>query len=143
MIFRFCLTPNDLERIEPSLLQDRMVSLLRAHRFGHHFLVIDRITADWLLQNVVLPEKDKAILEAIRQSATQNGRLTKDAKISIYVSMPLTECKRIGDNVIQVPIDNPDFESIVKEPQLIVEDAESDGFVYGVIFNSIRSKPAV
>jgi|SRR6476620_9729411 hypothetical protein len=80
----FCdLAEQELANIPVALLQVGLSEIVRAHRRGHHLVVIARWSMAWLTRNVDLSPADAAMLRRIGQNFAQAGDLRRKAKVFI------------------------------------------------------------
>lgn len=140
MIIHFDYTINQVETLEPALLQEVVAELMRSHRYGHHLVVINRPVASWLLENLDLSDKDKASLAQIERDYTQTADLVRRCQICIRlreVQEPyVVRCSKFVDIDIRL-ISKP---YILDRVVLVFEDATTDGKLYSILFELLRSK---
>jgi hypothetical protein len=139
MIIALDLLPVQLAGIEKDLLQDRMSALLRAHRLGCNFVVTTRETATWLLNHMILLERDKSTLKRILNDVTQNGALLRGTRRLIRIDEPQTALQVINGQEYRLPIDLYQFEDIINKPAFVIEDIQNDLGIYEFVF---RNMPA-
>jgi hypothetical protein len=139
MIIALDLLPVQLASIDRALLQDRLSALLRAHRRGCNAVVSTRASAVWLLDQVILIERDKSTLRRILDEITQNGATLRLASQLIRIGEPGTRLEAVGHREIRVPIDYERFDEVIQTPVLVLEDIQADLGVFKAIFRNMPS----
>lgn len=146
MIFEITATIEDLIAAQRDRLTDMTCELLRAHRMGHHFLIVPREPSGWLLDNLDFNERERATLQKIRNDYTQSASLRGKALARIVIDVGhKSGATRDGKSIIVGLADISGY-SLVEQTQLLVEDTESDGRLYEKILDQLKERigaPAV
>ncbi|MDR6667247.1 hypothetical protein [Rhizobium sp. 1399] len=146
MIFDLLATAHDFASADQSKLTDLVCELLRAHRRGHHLLIIPRAECDWLADNLDLNSKERATLSRIRHDFTQAGGLRNKALVRVSIEIahksgPVSD----GNRIVVGLLDAATFD-LTERAQLIVEDSQYDGKLYQAILDAVKNNvqaPAV
>lgn len=80
--------PEELSQYpDTESLEELFAELARASLRGHHYVVIDRDTADWAKTNLTLDTRTSAQLEYLKSKYTQDGQLclTAFCKLSVVL----------------------------------------------------------
>jgi hypothetical protein len=142
MIVHFDLEEDRLAAIRKPLLQERVSSILRAHRSGAHLVIVSRQTGKWLAKNAnkILLDADRSTLHRLLQEITQSGDLVRRAPKLLRIGAQDTILGITDDRIIELPIDYEQFERILERPALVIEDIVSDGKVYEAVFQALAKK---
>jgi hypothetical protein len=140
MIIHFEFSPSELAGLSVDLLREVCSELLRAYRRGYHVVVIERATAAWLLENVVLTAQEKATLNKISAEYTQSGDLIRRCSTYIKVgSFAQGTIRRVG-RAFEISPDEIIRPHLLDRVAFVVEDIVNDGGLYEFIANSLRDK---
>jgi hypothetical protein len=104
--------------------------LIRAHRSGHHLVVINRASAMWLTENIDLSQRDAAMLSRIAQDFTQTGDLRRRAKVYVNLSTDRASNLIVNGNAIFISLDRLTQYRLLDRAVLLIENLESDGDLY-------------
>jgi hypothetical protein len=126
MLFHLDLV-EELGDIDENVMTSAIADLIRAHRLGHHLVVISRDSASWLQENVDLSTRDAAMLARISQSYAQTGDLRRRATIYVDIVAGRPENLSQSRNAIEVSIEMLVRYRLLEKPILLVENMESDG----------------
>jgi hypothetical protein len=109
--------------------------LLRAHRYGHHLVVIGRNEASWLQNNLNLGAAELALLAEIAREYTQTADLLRRA--SRYGAIVPKPGSNSDSRRIELGLDDlkPYF---LERAALLVEDIDTDGKFYTLVFQALR-----
>ena len=91
MLISFSLSDEALDQCKNTLLEERISNLLRSHKAGYNFVVVNRDTGAWCLNRLTLIDSDKSILNRLVQEVTQTGELPRKAQHMIALSAPGTQ----------------------------------------------------
>jgi hypothetical protein len=136
MIFDLSLSSSELEEIDSARLYNAIAELLRAHRLGHHLLVVNRSVSRWLLANLSLPAADAAILTKVASEFAQTGGVREAASVYVSICAIPSPSRRRG-NAIEVTIDDMSDPYIFDRTALIVENSSNDGMIYDIIIEAV------
>jgi hypothetical protein len=136
MIFYMDISSDDLSSVSEATLTAAVSDLVRAHRVGHHLVVISRPTATWLASNIDLSERDTAMLARISQEYAQTGDLRRRAKPFINVSANEASNLAVTASSITVSLGNLVQYRLLDQPILLVENLESDGALYDFLLRT-------
>lgn len=137
MLIEFSAKPEELNGAQGNVLRDATSEMLRAHRRGHHLVIVERATAGWILDNVELSLADKSTLQGIFQDYTQNANLLHLSEIFLSIDVQKLTFPEWKNNRLIVGLHHiRDFE-ICEKSILICEDSVSDAKFYEVILEKI------
>ena len=137
MIILLGIAPKQLALTEVALLEERVSTLLRAHRNGQHLVIIDRLAGHWLLNNVPLLQNDRSTLQKIIQDITQTGNLPNQTPYLIRITGSGEQFFYEKPRFINLPLDFQKFDDILLKPIFLVEDISADGGAYEAIFRNM------
>lgn len=140
MIFEIDATQAQLHAFDPILLSRLLTEVLRAHRLGHHLVIMPRQTSLWFLANVQLGLMERATVERLVGEFTQTGSLRDLALerlriVGDHVGPPVS----IG-NAVHMSFEEASNLSLSDKSILLVEDTASDGRLYVAIFDQLKRR---
>lgn len=138
MIIHIALTPLQMAAIPQEQLILGLSALMRAHRLGHHLVVAERDSAQWILDHIPLGAPDLAMIRSIGHQFTQNGALLESAKYLIRVDICPPEGPHKFDRGVIVPIEHFSDARLAEPAILLVEDTGSDGLMYKFILECLK-----
>ena len=121
-----------------TLLRASVRELLRAHRMGHHLLVIGRAEAEWLRINLALDSAEKALLSELALEFTQTADLLRRAPRMIVVVPHHLEQQSQSNGVYRLSLQDAAKPYFLDRVAVIVEDIQSDGGLYSLILQALR-----
>jgi hypothetical protein len=136
MLFKCGLSEPQLQALDKSLLNSAVNELLRAHRLGYHLLVLERPTANVLMDILDLTLSDRSTLSRVSNDYTQSGNLAKNA--SVYIELVDGIHTTCVNNSICYPIIKISPSQVGNATNLVVENEATDGYLYSFILQNIR-----
>ncbi len=127
MIFRWCFDDLLPEMLAHPALPIAAAELLRAHRFGHHLVVLDRKVGQ-CLGGLGLSDADKALLSRLTTEYTQTGNLHEKSSVYVTISSDPDSEISLQNNNISVSFASIVSTELLRKPALVVEDQFSDGW---------------
>lgn len=140
MIFQFYDSVEALEAQNLGHIHNIVSDLLAAHRAGHHLLIIDRDTSDWLVGNIEFNARDKAMLLSIRASYTQTANLIDDATSSILVQPSHLGGPQFRGRMFVLGIKDVDWRYFLQRPNLLVENSRYDGTLIEIVLSVVGER---
>jgi hypothetical protein len=138
MIIHFDFSAAELAAAPQAVLEGCISEAIRAHRLGHHLLVINREASDYLRKNVSLNNVEITTIERLRSEFTQTADLIRRARVYLRIAaLPIGTMRKIG-NAVEVSLDQAIRPSLFEKTVLIVEDEISDGAFYQFLFANLR-----
>lgn len=83
MIINFCYNLDQIQSLRQPVLDHGLRELLRAHRIGHHVLILPRSIAQWLLDAADLNEIDRSTVFRLQREYAQTADLPRRASVII------------------------------------------------------------
>lgn len=134
MLIHFDFELADLRSSDPSLRDEALRGLLRAHRLGDHVVVISREICRYLRVAADLSNAERATLERIGLEFTQRAELPRKApkyiRVSAARSLPGEE------RAIVVGFRELIESRILDRSVLLVENIRRDGLLYGELLKA-------
>jgi hypothetical protein len=140
MIFEISATESQLVSSNRSLLIDVVCELLRAHRMGHHFLILTTDVANWLLAEIQLSAREHATLVRVRNLFAQSSSLRNKALMRVVIDLAHKSGPVIDGNRLAVNLQDFSTLSHFEKTRLLVENSESDGKFYVKLLDGLKSK---
>jgi hypothetical protein len=143
MIINFNPTDDDFRRIDQGLLDRSVSELLRAHRLGHHLIVISRNVALNLRGALNLSRADDATLARLAQEYTQTADLVRRAAVYLDVDFSGDFLFKVRKNCVAISLEQVAQPYILDRSVIVVEDDVTDGAIYDYFLRSLRYKAGV
>lgn len=134
MIFHFACSEAELLNISPTVRDEAVRALLRAHRLGDHVIIIERHICDHLKAVCDLSNYERSLLERIRHEHTQKADLVRRA--SRYVSISVHTIAYNGGNAIPITLSDLVATRLLERSILLVENIRRDGLLYGELLKA-------
>lgn len=137
MLISFEATDEELSGQPEPEIEELFSELLRASRRGYHFVLIDRRTSDWGLNNLTLNNREKAHLEALKSGFTQRGQLRRQAEFQLQIGLGSFGLEKRGKvyTIGHIALLRGEY---LEKSILLVENAEGDGELIKNIFYTLR-----
>ena len=140
MLIHISTTCEYLASVKPPALSEVLNEILRAHRLGHHIVIIERDVSEWIKVNVPLNSSELNILKRITSELTQSWGLVGRSKMFVrLVDCVKGEYRKLGA-AIEIPILDVSVLRILERPLLLVENAETDGEIYKLLLKRLHSR---
>ncbi|QND39961.1 hypothetical protein HB771_25300 [Rhizobium leguminosarum bv. viciae] len=140
MIFDLTASIADLQVSDKNRLHNVISDLLSVHRAGHHLMIVPRELADWLVANIAFNDRDKALLNWLKDDFTQSEQLLEIADIRVSVAPSNKAGIVVEANRIVVGLNDVNWTYLLDRANLLIEDAEYDGQLYLKILQACKSK---
>ncbi|WP_428685362.1 hypothetical protein [Reyranella sp.] len=134
MLFHLDISPLQLAASNRDELTIAVQELLRAHRYGHHLIVIGRKETEWLAAELKFHPPERAMLAEIALEYTQTaGLLQRASRYVAIVPQPA------ASNGPRIEISLGDLKPyLLERTALLVEDVDTDGRFYALVFQALR-----
>lgn len=142
MVIDFRYSLDQIQGLRPAELEHGIRELLRAHRMGHHILVLPRPVAQWLLTHGNLSEMDRSTVFRLERDFAQTADLPRRAAVSIRVQPDNTDSivEEDGNTFHIMRFDEISRAYTLERTAIVVEDSVADGELYKLMFDFARSK---
>lgn len=128
----------DLSAADRDMLEHAVVELLRAHREGHHLVILPRNVSRYLLENFDFGSRDKATLERLAADYTQAASLLSTAGRHILIVVKHRSGIEVQGNSIIAGLHDVQHGYFFDRSALVVEDQNTDGKLYVQIAEACR-----
>ena len=140
MIIHFDITAAQAESANQNFLQVCVSEALRAHRLGHHLVIINRSVADYCEKHLDMNSIDRATLKRLRSNYTQTAGLLRQATFYVRIAaLPDGTVRRVG-NTVELSIDQAYITGVYEKTILLVEDEHTDGPLLKFLLNNLSTK---
>lgn len=143
MIIHFSDSVDRLNAAEPEDLEFFVSELLRSSMVGNHYVVIDKPTGDWIVNNVVLPSRHKAQLRLILSQFSERVSLYRKSIFCLDIAIGHTPLEKIRDGKYCIGHLAILKSNLFDKTALSVENLSNDGEVIKSIIDIICIKHEV
>lgn len=137
MLIVFDPDVNDLTGAIPHDMEMLFSEILRASELASHKVIIGRSAATWAIGNLALAARHKALLTSKMQSYTQEGGLRTRARCRLEILIGAQPPERLADGLFTVGHARILTGNFLAPAVVLVENAESDGAFFDVVFRAI------
>lgn len=124
---------QQLDAADADQIEELFEELVRANQRGNHFILIDRPTCDWAIDNLPLGKRHKAHLEHIKQRYTQAASLLSQARKYIQIKIGHKPLEQVNQKRFEIGHINLLGGNYLDKPRLIVENSKYDGGLFKLI----------
>jgi hypothetical protein len=136
MLFELKFTPDSIAGLDQIKIDEALGSLLRAHRRGHHVIVISRELCGYFLRVSDLTKSDRAMLERLSSEYAQRALLSDAASIFVKVTTDARDDFSIEGNARRISLLTLSQTRLLDPSVLLVENLKRDGLLYGEILKN-------
>jgi hypothetical protein len=129
MLF-YCDLTSELRTLHEDTLSEAFSELLRAHRLGHHLVVITRESATWLEEHVHLSIPDGAMLRRVAQTYSQTGDLPRRAAVFVRLCANRDSNLTVNGKTVNISIEGLLRYRLLDKVALVSENQAFDGCFY-------------
>lgn len=126
--------------INSAILAEQVAEIARAHRLGHHLVIIRPDLADWISKNLILSEFSKSTIERIGQNFSQTADLIRRSSIVLRIRPSHSGPPRREGKFIDMSLLDHSMPFVLERAVFVLEDAETDARFYEKIFEHAKSK---
>lgn len=139
MIIQIAYEIDQLQGMDRSNLSRDLSEILRAHRLGHHLVIIKRMVVDWLSEQIELAAPLQATLLQIGRDYTQTADLIRRAHVVLRLKPTTQNAPQRDGKFIDISIAQASRPYTLDRTMIVFEDMHTDGKIYHAILNGARN----